>query len=85
MLTRLLDGNRINQGIAEKLGTCVQGIALFFSGFIVALAVQWKLALIVMSIIPAIFLITGVCIGLDAPIEARIVRNHTSFQLLHIY
>lgn len=71
----VVDGNRINQGIAEKLYTCVQGVSLFFSGFIVALAVQWKLALIVMSIIPAIFIITGVCIGLDAPIEARVVSR----------
>ncbi|CAN9286882.1 unnamed protein product [Alternaria alternata] len=71
------NGNRINQGIAEKLFTCVQGISLFFSGFIVALAVQWKLALIVMSIIPAIFLITGVCIGLDAPIEARVTKIYS--------
>lgn len=45
------NGNRINQGIAEKLAAMVQGIALFFSSFIVALAVQWKLALIVMSIV----------------------------------
>lgn len=71
------NGNRINQGIAEKLYTCVQGISLFISGFVVALAVQWKLALIVMSIIPAIFLITGVCIGLDAPIEARITKIYS--------
>ncbi|KAH6644200.1 putative ABC transporter [Boeremia exigua] len=71
------NGNRINQGIAEKLYTCVQGISLFFSGFIVALAVQWKLALIVMSIIPAIFLITGFCIGLDAPIEARVTKIYS--------
>lgn len=34
-----------------------------------------------MSIIPAIFLITGVCIGLDAPIEARVVSSHVSFDL----
>ncbi|OAL44084.1 putative ABC transporter [Pyrenochaeta sp. DS3sAY3a] len=71
------NGNRINQGIAEKLYTCVQGISLFFSGFIVALAVQWKLALIVMSIIPAIVLITGGCIALDAPIEARITKIYS--------
>ncbi|KAL1797292.1 hypothetical protein ACET3X_003898 [Alternaria dauci] len=71
------NGNRINQGIAEKLFTCVQGISLFFSGFIVALAVQWKLALIVMSIIPAIFLVTGVCISLDAPIEARVTKIYS--------
>ncbi|CAI6341976.1 unnamed protein product [Periconia digitata] len=71
------NGNRINQGVAEKLYTCVQGISLFFSGFIVALAVQWKLALIVMSIIPAIFVITGGCIALDAPIEARVTRLYS--------
>jgi ATP-binding cassette subfamily B (MDR/TAP) protein 1 len=71
------NGNRINQGVAEKLHTCVQGMSLFFSGFIVALAVQWKLALIVMSIIPAIFLITGTCISLDAPIEARVTKIYS--------
>ena len=46
-----IDGNRINQGIAEKLAAVFQGFALFFSSFIVALAVSWKLALIVMSIV----------------------------------
>jgi ATP-binding cassette subfamily B (MDR/TAP) protein 1 len=50
------------------------GISLFFSAYIVALAVQWKLALIIMSIVPAIFLIVGGCISLDMPIEAKIVR-----------
>lgn len=42
------NGNRINQGIAEKLATLVQAVSLFFSAFIVALSVQWKLSLIVM-------------------------------------
>ena len=72
-LQGLLDGNRINQGIAEKLFTCVQGISLFFSAYIVALAVQWKLALITMSIVPAIVLTVGFCLSVDAPVEARIV------------
>lgn len=72
-LTGMLDGNRINQGIAEKLLTCVTGISLFFSAYVVALAVQWKLALITMSVIPAIILVVGTCIGIDAPVEARIV------------
>jgi ATP-binding cassette subfamily B (MDR/TAP) protein 1 len=67
------DGNRINQGIAEKLYTAVVGISLFFSSYIVALAVQWKLALITMSIIPANILIMGFCVRSDAPLEARIV------------
>ncbi|KAJ8113541.1 hypothetical protein OPT61_g4346 [Boeremia exigua] len=76
------NGNRINQGIAEKLYTCFQGISLFFSGFIVALAVQWKLALIVMTIIPAIVLITGSCISLDAPIEARVTEIYSQASTL---
>lgn len=72
-----LDGSRVNQGIAEKLYTCITGLSLFFSSYIVALAVQWKLALITMSIVPAMVLITGGCIGLDAPIEARVVRFYS--------
>lgn len=51
------------------------GISLFFSAYIVALAVHWKLALITMSIVPAMVLLVGGCVGLDAPIEARIVST----------
>lgn len=76
------DGNRISQGIAEKLGAIVQGLSLFFSAFIVALAVQWKLALITMSIIPAIVVITGACIAIDAPIEDRITRTYSRAAVL---
>ncbi|KAF2818656.1 putative ABC transporter [Ophiobolus disseminans] len=71
------NGNRINQGIAEKLYTGVQGLSLFFSAFIVALAVQWKLALITMSIVPAMVVVIGACVSLDAPIEARITRLYS--------
>ncbi|KAI5198584.1 putative ABC transporter [Aureobasidium subglaciale] len=71
------NGHRINQGIAEKLFSLVMGISLFFSSYVVALAVQWKLALITMSIVPAIVLIVGGCISLDAPIEARITRIYS--------
>lgn len=71
------NGHRINQGIAEKLFSLVMGISLFFSSYIVALAVQWKLALITMSIVPAIVLIVGGVISLDAPIEARITRIYS--------
>jgi ATP-binding cassette subfamily B (MDR/TAP) protein 1 len=71
------NGHRVNQGVAEKLFSLVMGISLFFSAYIVALAVQWKLALITMSIVPAIVLITGGCIGMDMPIEARITRIYS--------
>lgn len=75
----MLDGNRINQGIAEKLYTCVMGMSLFFSAYIVALAVQWKLALITMSIVPAMILAVGSCIGIVAPIEAELVSSSWAF------
>lgn len=70
-------GNRVNLGIAEKLGSLLQGLSLFFSAFIVAIAVQWKLALICMTIIPALFGIVGSIIAVDAKLEARIMRFYS--------
>lgn len=69
------DGNRINQGIAEKLYTLFSGTSLFFSAYIVALAVHWKLALITMSIMPAIMILTAGAVSIDSPIESRIVSR----------
>ncbi|KAF3937554.1 hypothetical protein ABW19_dt0204241 [Dactylella cylindrospora] len=71
------NGNRINSGIAEKLVLVVQSISMFFSAFVVALAVQWKLALITMSIIPVIVIVTGGGIALDASNEALIVKLYS--------
>ncbi|KAH8714023.1 Leptomycin B resistance protein pmd1 [Beauveria bassiana] len=71
------NGHLINQGIAEKLYTFVMGLSLFFSSYIVALSIQWKLALITMSIVPAMVLTVGACVSLDAPIEARIVQTYS--------
>ncbi|KAF2717520.1 putative ABC transporter [Polychaeton citri CBS 116435] len=71
------NGNRINQGLADKLVFIIQGLSLFFSAFIIALAVQWKLSLIVMSIVPAIFVVTGACIAADAIQETRITKIYS--------
>jgi len=60
------------------LYTLVQGISLFFSAYIVALAVQWKLALITMGVVPAIVLVIAGCLSFDAPLEARIVSSRAS-------
>lgn len=76
------NGNRINQGIAEKLAAVWQGTSLFFSAFIVALVVQWKLALIIMSIVPGIILVTSTCIAIDAVLEARITRFYSRASVL---
>lgn len=76
------NGNRINQGLADKLAYIAQGIGLFFSSFIIALAVQWKLSLIIMSIVPATIISVAGCIAADAPIEARITRIYSRAAVL---
>jgi ATP-binding cassette, subfamily B (MDR/TAP), member 1 len=65
------DGNQINSGIAEKLYTAVVGISMFFTAFIVALAVQWKLALITMSIVPGMLLSVGASMAVIIPVETE--------------
>lgn len=71
------NANRINQGIADKLSLMVQAISMFFSSFIIAIAVQWKLALITMSLVPVILIVSVVCVGIDALLESRIVRFYS--------
>lgn len=71
------NANRINQGIADKLSLMVQAISMFFSSLIIAIAVQWKLALITMSIVPVVLIVSVVCVGIDALLESRIVRFYS--------
>lgn len=59
--------------MTEKLYTAVVGISMFFAAFVVALAVQWKLALITMSIVPGMLLSLGACMGVIVPIETKLV------------
>lgn len=51
------------------------GISMFFSAFVVALAVQWKLALITMSIVPGMLLTVGACMSVIIPIETELVSS----------
>lgn len=63
----------INQGISEKLGLIVQGISSFITAFIVAFAVQWKLTLIIMAIVPVNLIITVVCVIIDTGIDFKVL------------
>nr|OQO27378.1 hypothetical protein B0A51_05270 [Rachicladosporium sp. CCFEE 5018] len=76
------NGDRVTVGISEKTVTLVNGIALFFSAYIVALSVQWKLALITMSIVPLIIGTIGGCLAFDAPVESRITRTYSRAAVL---
>ena len=74
----ITNGNKINGGIAEKLSIFFQSVTTFFAAFIVALVVQWKLTLITMSVIPAIFLFVSICVSVDAVLEARIIKIYSA-------
>ncbi|EGU86063.1 hypothetical protein FOXB_03420 [Fusarium oxysporum f. sp. conglutinans Fo5176] len=68
------NGKLIQSGISEKLGQVFQAIATFFACFIIAFISQWKLTLILMSIVPALLIIVGTVGGLDAAIETKILK-----------
>ncbi|KAI9654359.1 MAG: hypothetical protein M1821_006675 [Bathelium mastoideum] len=67
------NGNLVNVGIAEKLGLAVQGLATFVAAFAVAFAVQWKLTLITLSIVPTILIVVAICVGIEMRNEAKIL------------
>ncbi|KAF4441558.1 hypothetical protein F53441_12007 [Fusarium austroafricanum] len=63
------NGNLINQGISEKFGITIAALSTFVSAFVVAFAVQWKLTLIVLAIIPVNLIVTIVCVAIDTGYE----------------
>lgn len=65
-------GNLVNQGISEKFGLAVQATTTFFAAFIVAFAVQWKLTLISLCIVPAILIVVTICVVIDSEIENKL-------------
>ncbi|KAF2495468.1 multidrug resistance protein 3 [Lophium mytilinum] len=65
------NGNEVNSGIAEKLTLTIQSITTFFAAFIVAFAVQWKLTLITISIVPTILIVTFGAIAVLVKNEAQ--------------
>jgi ATP-binding cassette subfamily B (MDR/TAP) protein 1 len=46
-------------------------LSTFVSAFIVAFAVQWKLTLITLGIVPAIVIAVGICIGFVTKYESK--------------
>ncbi|KAL8831504.1 MAG: hypothetical protein Q9170_005261 [Blastenia crenularia] len=66
------NGNMITQGTSDKLLLAFQAVATLVSAFVVALALSWKLALITLSCVPLIFIVTAVVMGLDTKIESKI-------------
>lgn len=66
------NGNLVSNGISEKLGLTIQALSSFVAAFVVAFAVQWKLTLILLAIVPLNLVVSVWCIAEDAAIEYRI-------------
>ncbi|RDA94952.1 hypothetical protein CP533_0185 [Ophiocordyceps camponoti-saundersi (nom. inval.)] len=65
------NGNLVSAGISEKLGLTIQAISSFIIAFVVAFAVQWKLTLIILAIVPLNVIVTGGCVARDVSLEYR--------------
>ncbi|KAF2870539.1 P-loop containing nucleoside triphosphate hydrolase protein [Massariosphaeria phaeospora] len=76
------NGNNVNNGISEKLSLTIQGLSTFVTAFVVAFAVQWKLTLITISIVPTIIFVVAVCIFIDTKQESKLLAIYTKAGLL---
>ncbi|KAJ8102487.1 P-loop containing nucleoside triphosphate hydrolase protein [Lipomyces tetrasporus] len=53
------DTNRVQEGMSEKVGVILTGLATFISAFIIGFIKSWKLTLILISVVVAIVLTMG--------------------------
>ncbi|KAF3483014.1 multidrug resistance protein [Arthroderma uncinatum] len=67
------NANLIQAGMAEKVGTCVQGLAMLVAAFVVAFTQNWRLTLPVATTVPTAVTLVGITVVLDAKLEAKIL------------
>ncbi|KAK2877091.1 multidrug-resistance transporter mdr5 [Arthroderma sp. PD_2] len=67
------NANLIQTGMAEKVGTCFQGLAMLVAAFVVAFTQNWRLTLPVATTIPTAVTLVGITVVLDAKLEAKIL------------
>ncbi|KAI9457410.1 ste6-like protein [Boletus coccyginus] len=70
------DTHLVQQGISEKVAIVVSCIASFLTGYILAYARCWRLALAMSSILP--------CIAITGGVMNKIISKHTQLSLKHI-
>ena len=71
------NATRVNHGIAEKLVVILTAMSTMVSAFIVALVVQWKLTLIALSVLPVVFIVTGICSRYETKAETKIMTIYS--------
>jgi ATP-binding cassette subfamily B (MDR/TAP) protein 1 len=67
-LTRLCDTDLVQQGISEKVALVINFTCAFLTGFILAYARSWRLALAMSSILP--------CIGITGSIMTKFTSKY---------
>lgn len=70
------NGVMIQSGVSEKLGLLVQAISTFMAAFVIAFISQWKLTLILVSMIPALLILVGGVGAFDAIINAKLFKTY---------
>ncbi|PNS15188.1 Leptomycin B resistance protein pmd1 [Sphaceloma murrayae] len=65
------NGNQLQNGISDKLGSTVQAIAACVAAVAIGLVVQWKLMLITITIAPVMIIVIGVVVAFVTKIESR--------------
>lgn len=76
------NGNLVNNGISEKLSITIQSCSTFVAAFAVAFAVQWKLTLITISVVPAILVVTTISAAIDVKQETFLMGIYAQAGLL---
>lgn len=70
------NANLIQSGIAEKVGTAVQGLSMLVSAFAVAFSQQWKLTLVTITTLPAVVFMVGMTVMFDQKYETQILATY---------
>ena len=50
--TPFSDVEKIRDGLSDKVGMCIQWIASFLSGFVIAFVYEWRLSLVILATSP---------------------------------
>ncbi|KAH7354528.1 ABC transporter [Plectosphaerella cucumerina] len=67
------NGDMIQAGISDKLPLVFQALSTFIASFVIAFVTQWKLALIISCMAPAIMGIIATVAWIDSRIETKIL------------
>lgn len=76
------NGNLVNNGVSDKVTLMVQSISTMVAAFVIAVAVQWKLALICVCILPTIIVVMGISATIDIYQEKKGMAIYSQAGLL---